>query len=133
MPWCRQSRGEGGYVDSISSATLTTIGQTPTELSSPSSTQSSTGKTVASIPPTAPDLIEISTIPRLSQAEQIQSTNPSQYQTVLTDAVRELKAAALKTNDPLEVAYLLDLAGKFQQLQETGGSPPLSGAVAAGH
>lgn len=133
MPWLAQSCGEGGYVDSISSATLTTIGQTPTELSSPPSTQGSASKSVASIPAAAPDLIEISTIPPLSQAEQIQAANPSQYQSVLTDAVRELRAAAAQTNDPLEVAYLLDLAGKFQQLQETGGgSAPLSGAVAAG-
>jgi hypothetical protein len=129
MPGLAQSRGEGGYVDSISSAILTTIGQTPTEINS----TPSTGRTVASVPSTAaPDTVEISTIPPLSQAEQIQSTNPSQYQTVLTDAVRELRAAASKTNDPLEAAYLLDLAGKFQQLQESGGSTPLSGAVAAG-
>jgi hypothetical protein len=80
-------------------------------------------------------VVEISSIPTLTQAAQIKTAEPTQFQTVLTDAVRELKAAAQATNDPFEVAYLLDLAGKFQQLQETGaagGTPQASGAV-AGH
>jgi len=127
-------------VDPISSSTLTT---STTDVSSSAGAASSTAKTASTVASTTPDLIEISAVPSLFEAQQVQAHDPSQYQTVLTDAVRELKAAALQTSDPFEVAYLLDLAGKFQQLQETGsgGSPQtsgqptgqLSGAAGAGH
>lgn len=123
-------------MDPISSSVLTT---STGDVSPPAALAGSTGKPSGSAAATSPDLVEISAIPSLIQVQQIQTFDPSQYQTVLTVAVRELKAAALQTSDPFEVAYLLDLAGKFQQLQETGGSGgssqpsgQLSGAAGAG-
>ncbi len=119
-------------MDSIGSSTLTAVAPAA-EVSSilPATSASKTGP----ITPVWPDRIEISSIPTLSQAEQTGGSNPTQFQAVLTDAVRELKAAAVQTSDPFEAAYFLDLAGKFQALQESGGSGAnthTSGAAAAG-
>lgn len=63
------------------------------------------------------DQVELATVPPLASTEQLQTSGPS-YQAVLGDAVRTLRAAASQSSDPIEAAYLLGLAGRFQHLLE---------------
>lgn len=69
----------------------------------------------------AVDQVHLSTIPSTTLAEQqLLDKNPPNLQAVLGDAVRNLRAAALQSSDPIEVAYLSGLADRFQRLEESG-------------
>jgi hypothetical protein len=107
---------------------LTNLSESGQDLANSSSTRAAT---------TAPavtdlrDLVDVSTVPALSQVEPLQTRNPEQFQAVLTDAVRQLRAAAFQTTDPVEAAYLSSLANRFQRL-ELSGVPDLSASATAG-
>jgi hypothetical protein len=79
------------------------------------------------IPPVPPmeDQVQIAAVPSWAQVEQLESTSPSSFQAVVSDAIFKLRAAALNSADPAEVAYLSDLADHFQRLELDGqGSSP---------
>jgi hypothetical protein len=74
--------------------------------------------------PAAEDQVQIATIPPTAEVEQLQTTNPSSFEAVVGDAIHKLRAAALRSTDPLEAAYLSGLADRFQQLEEAGDASP---------
>jgi len=85
----------------------------------------------ASAAPTIEDQVQISTVPFTAQVEQLQKTNPSSFKEVVGDAIRSLRAEASQSTDPLDAAYLLGLADRFQRLQESGGAASSSAAAQA--
>lgn len=68
--------------------------------------------------PALEDQIQIAKIPPTTQLEELQTTNPSSFQAVVTDAILQLRAAAFQTTDPNEAAYISGLADRFQELEE---------------
>ena len=70
--------------------------------------------------PLIQDLVEIANVPAIVQIEPLQAANPTRFQLVLSDAIRQLKEAELQTTDPAARAYLVSLAERFRRLQETG-------------
>ena len=71
--------------------------------------------------PVQEDEVHLSAIPLTALAEQqLQDKEPPNLQAVLGDAVRNLKAAASQSSDPIQAAYLSGLADRFQQLEESG-------------
>jgi hypothetical protein len=63
---------------------------------------------------------DTSTIPVLSQVEQLRGNNPSQFQQVVSDAVTKLKVEARQTSDPFAASYLWNLANRFQLALDSG-------------
>jgi hypothetical protein len=117
-----------GSINSVAS-NLTALGESVSGPSNPASTRAANHTTPASA---LQDVVAVATVPSLSQVEPLQKTgNPSQFQVVLTDAVRQLRAAAFQTTDPIEAAYLSSLADRFQQMEESG-VPSQSSSAAAG-
>jgi hypothetical protein len=82
--------------------------------------------------PSIQDLVEIANVPALVQIEPLQTANPTRFQSVLSDAIRQLREAEFQTTDPEERAYLAGLADRFQQLQEIGTPDSSMSATAAG-
>ena len=78
--------------------------------------------------PDLQDLVEIANVPSLVQIAPLQTSSPTELQSVLSDAIRQLKAAEAQTTDPATLAFLTGLADSFQQLQEFG-PPALSVAA----
>jgi hypothetical protein len=76
----------------------------------------------ARIPPAPPveDQVQIASIPTTAEVERLQTMNPSSFQAVVGDAIQKLRAAALRSTDPLEAVYLSGLADRFQRLEEAG-------------
>lgn len=64
-------------------------------------------------------------MPLSAQVEQLQGTDASTFQAVLSDAIRKLRAAASESSDPVEAAYLSDLANRFQWLEEASNAGAL--------
>lgn len=85
--------------------------------------------------------IDFSQVPHLFKGlRQLQTTNPAEFQQVLTGAATQLKTAAAQTVGPRQSAVLNNLAAKFQHAAErrdlstlqscscpAGVSPPPSG------
>jgi hypothetical protein len=76
------------------------------------------------------DWVQIANVPAFVQVEPLQATNPAQFQLVLSDAIRQLRAAEFQTTDPIQRAYLASLADRFQKLQETGSTDLSKSATA---
>lgn len=79
--------------------------------------------------PATDDQVHLSTVPFTALAEQqLQDKEPPNLQAVLGDAVRNLRAAASQSSNPMEAAYLSGLADRFQRLEESGdaSAPPQS-------
>jgi hypothetical protein len=70
------------------------------------------------------DQKDTSTIPVLSQVEQLKGTNPTEFQQVLSDAVTKLKVEARQTSDPFAASYLWNLANRFQLALDSGDASP---------
>jgi hypothetical protein len=88
-----------------------------------SSSRSNAGANGNSTDPTlGPDVDpkDTSTIPVLSQVEQLQGSNPSEFQQVVSDAVNKLKVEARQTTDPFAASYLWNLANRFQLALDSG-------------
>jgi hypothetical protein len=49
----------------------------------------------------------------------------SSFQAVVSDAIRKLRAAASGSSDPVEAAYLSELANRFQRLEDAGNAGAL--------
>jgi hypothetical protein len=76
------------------------------------------------------DQVQLATIPFMAQAEQqFQDKNPPNLQAVLGDAIRNLRAAALQSTNPVEAAYLSGLADRFQRLEDTGSAGAQSNSL----
>jgi len=82
----------------------------------------------ANVQPTE-DQAQLAAVPLSAQLEQLQKTDAPRFQAVLSDAVRELRAAASTSSDPVEAAYLSDLANRFQWLEESGNAGAPSNSV----
>jgi hypothetical protein len=72
------------------------------------------------------DQVQLATVPLAAQVEQLQRTDASSLQAVLSDAIRKLRSAASESSDPVEAGYLSDLANRFQWLEEAGNADALS-------
>ncbi len=69
------------------------------------------------------DQVQLATVPLLAQVEEIQKTDTSSFQAVLSDAIRKLRVAAAETSDPTEAAYFSDLANRFSSGLKKAGQP----------
>jgi hypothetical protein len=70
--------------------------------------------------PVADNPKDTSTIPTLSKVEELKGTNPSQFQSVVFDAVTQLKVAARQTTDPFAASFLWNLANRFELALDSG-------------
>jgi hypothetical protein len=74
-------------------------------------------------------------IPALSKVEELEGSNPSEFQHVVTDAVTQLKVAAKQTSDPFASSFLWNLANRFQLALDSGddssSGSPLQGTAAS--
>jgi hypothetical protein len=113
-------------------ASINSVGFGLNSIAESSPSTPSPTRTTATAAPGSQDIVEIATVPSMSQLEPLQSGNPSQFQAVLSDAVRQLRAAAWQATDPIEAAYLSGLADRFQRLEETGIPDQLASSAAAG-
>jgi hypothetical protein len=100
----------GGNMSSISEIGVTVASFSDSNFSAPT-------KHVPPVPPME-DQVQIAAVPSSVQVEQLESTSPSSFQAVIADAIVKLRAAALDSADPAEVAYLSGLADRFQRLEE---------------
>jgi hypothetical protein len=85
----------------------------------------STSTSAARVQPVsaAEDQVHLATIPLTLQAEQqLQAKVPPNLPAVLGEAIRNLRAAAVDSSNPIDQAYLSGLADRFQRLQESGGA-----------
>jgi hypothetical protein len=109
-----------GLINNLSALTF----MSPSETSVPSPT------TRVQAAPPLEDQVQLAKIPVVALAEQqIQDKNPPNLQAVLGDAIRNLRAAALQSTDPVEAAYLSGLADRFQRLEEAGDASAPSNSV----
>ncbi len=70
------------------------------------------------------DEVHLATIPLTLQAEQqLQAKVPPNLPAVLGEAIRNLRAAAVDSSNPIDAAYLSGLADRFERLQESGVTP----------
>jgi hypothetical protein len=81
--------------------------------------------------PVIQDLVEIANVPVLAQVEPLKTANPTEFQSVLSNAIVHLREAEFQTTDPEQQAYLAGLADRFQQLTENGTSDSSLSATAA--
>ncbi len=104
----------GSTLNSINASLLS-------EIASFTANQSQTGSTTSSKSNSVSDQIDFSQIGQLfSQLQQLQTSNPTEFKQVLTDAATKFKAAAAQSTDPQQTAFLNNLAGKFQTAADTG-------------
>jgi hypothetical protein len=66
------------------------------------------------------DQVQLATVPLSAEVEQIQSKDPSSFQAVMADAIHKLRVAASESSNPIEAAFLSQLANRFQALEEAG-------------
>jgi hypothetical protein len=107
---------------------LNAVALNPTSTVESNSARSSppaAGGTSNTANPVLEDLVEIANVPSLDQIASLQTSNPTEFQSVLSDAIRQLRQAESQTTDPAALAFLTSLADRFQQLQEVG-APGLS-------
>jgi hypothetical protein len=102
-----------GLIGNIGDATFT-------DPSGPASTSTARVQPVSA----AQDQVHLATIPLTSQAEQqLLAKVPPNLPAVLGEAIRNLRAAAVESSNPIDAAYLSGLADRFERLQATGGTP----------
>jgi hypothetical protein len=89
--------------------------QTPSLISTPAQGQSAAAST-------AGDVTEVTSVPIVSTAQELEGNNPTQFHQVVTDAVAKLKVAAEQTADPFAASYLSDLANRFQLMLDSSQS-----------
>jgi hypothetical protein len=104
-----------GTLNSLNSSLLSEIqnyNSTPTQTSARTSSNSST---------TASDTVDFSQVSQLFQdLKQLETSNPTEFKQVTTDAANQLRAAASQTTDPQQAAFLNNLAERFQTAATTG-------------
>ena len=103
-------------LNSINSSLLQEIGN----YLSPSQTSSGANATPTATT-AAPDSANLSQAGQLFQGlQQLESTNPTDFTKVATDAAAQLQQAAQQATDPTQAGFLSNLANKFQQAAESG-------------
>jgi hypothetical protein len=105
----------GSILNSVNSSMLS-------EISSYLSTQTTSGtSSAANTNTTSSDSVNFSQVAKLfKELHQLQSSNPTEFKQVLTEAAGKLKDAAEQSSDPNEASFLNDLASKFQKAADTG-------------
>jgi len=119
--------GLGSTLNSINQSLLAEI-----------SSDLSKSNTAGSTSPTAgTDQVDLSQVGKLfQQLEQLQSTNPAEFEKIASDAAAKLNAAAQQTTDPQQASFLSNLAAAFQKSADAGNLSPfqqLAQAGAGGH
>jgi hypothetical protein len=105
----------GSILNSINSSLLSEISSYNTTTKQPSTTASTSSATTSS------DTIDFSLVATLfQQLKQLQTSDPSEFKQVLTDAAGKLQAAAQQQTDPTQAAFLNNLASRFQDAANTG-------------
>jgi hypothetical protein len=66
------------------------------------------------------DSVALESVPSSPQLKHLASTDRTEFQQTVANAVRELRAAASQTSDSSKAGLLSSLANRFQQLEETG-------------
>lgn len=69
------------------------------------------------------DLADVATVPSVSQVEPLRTVNPAKFEAILSNAVRQLRAASLATPDATQAAYYSTLADRLQQLRDGVANP----------
>jgi hypothetical protein len=82
---------------------------------------SGSGRSLTTLPSNE-EPTDVSSVPILSKVEELNGTNPTEFQKVVTDAVAKLKAAAEQSSDPFAASYLWDLANRFQLVLDSAES-----------
>jgi len=82
---------------------------------------SASGRSLTTLPSNE-EPTDVSSVPILSKVEELNGTNPTEFQKVVTDAVAKLKAAAEQSSDPFAASYLWDLANRFQLVLDSAES-----------
>jgi len=105
----------GSTLNSINNSLLS-------EIDSYLSTQQTSGNTSTTASnSTASDGVDFSQVAQLfKELQKLQSTDPTEFKKVLTDAAKKLKDAAGQQSDSTAAAFLTSLADKFQQAADTG-------------
>lgn len=112
------------------------------EISAFESAQTSSGTTSPAASAVGSDSVNISESAQLFQElQQLQTTNPTEFKQVLTDAATQFNAAAAQQADPAAASILSSIAGQFQNAASTGNlsalQPPAaneaSGATSGAH
>ena len=105
----------GSILNSVNSSILSEISSFNTTSNQTASTNSS-ASTASST-----DTIDFSQVGKVFQElKQLQTTNPTEFKQVLTDAATKLQAAAQQQTDPTQASFLNNLASRFQEAANTG-------------
>jgi hypothetical protein len=73
----------------------------------------------------AEDQVHLASVPLTVQAELgLEDKEPPNLKEVLGDAIRNLRAAATQSANPIQAAYFSGLAERFERLEESGGTAP---------
>ena len=107
----------GNILNSVNSSLLSEISSFNTT-SNPASTtnaSASSANASASSGASSSDTIDFSQVGKLFQElKQLQTSDPSEFKQVLTDAATKLQAAAQQQTDPAQASFLNNLASRFQ-------------------
>jgi len=111
----------GNILNSVNSSLLSEISSFNTT-SNPTSSANASASSGAS----SSDTIDFSQVGKLFQElKQLQTSDPSEFKQVLTDAATKLQAAAQQQTDPAQASFLNNLASRFQDAANTGNLSPL--------
>jgi hypothetical protein len=100
----------GNILNSVNSSLLSEISSFNTT-SNPTSSANASASSGAS----SSDTIDFSQVGKLFQElKQLQTSDPSEFKQVLTDAATKLQAAAQQQTDPAQASFLNNLASRFQ-------------------
>jgi hypothetical protein len=108
-------------MSSISNTLQTLNTSLLSEINTFNSTQASTTASTSTSARTSSDSVGVSPFAQLmQQLQQLQTTNPTEFKQVMSDGATQLQAAAAQSTDPSQVAFLNNLAAKFQTAADTG-------------
>jgi hypothetical protein len=104
----------GNILHTLNTSLLSEIGTL--NKAQPSTTAASTTSTSS-----ASDSVGVSKFAQLmQQLQQLQTSNPAEFKTVMSDAATQLKAAAAQQTDPGKATFLNNLSDRFQKAADTG-------------
>jgi hypothetical protein len=110
----------GSILNSVNSSILSEISSFNTTANQTANTSSSSSTASST------DTVDFSQVGKVFQElKQLQTTNPSEFKQVLTDAATKLQAAAQQQTDPTQASFLNNLASRFQEAANTGNLSPL--------
>jgi hypothetical protein len=121
---------------SVNSNLLSEIGNdlSTTQVASSSSTSGNASTTAAAS--SSSDSVNFSQVAQLfQQLQQLETSNPADFQKVTADAAAQLQKAAQQTTDPGQASFLASLADRFQQASQSGNLSAFEGGpkASSGH